>query len=395
MNIENIKVGDIYKNYKALCEALEIKAKTSGDSKVSQLKEIERFVEYSKKGHSFVIEKLHINPIKESVKVGGSRDHLPFSNELEMLLIDLLLSNGNKMIKSNSSLLRDLCMINSNYYEYFSNKELLSSLLEMDLSHIADWYDATNASFKGHLQTLLRKLENKKMITHEIVVMVVFVETNIQTTPTGFAKASDLMEYDAERDIFIERSVKPTTTVREASDKEVKLILEIEGEILDEYECKSVQEVYLKGLIKKYYKELSKRLFSELNIKRSYKAHKIHINHNRLLKEQESSLEEFKLTSTKRIVNNGVQDRVLDNAKNRQQKSLLLNPFIRNPKQISRASESYLSNIGTLNHNLIDIHNVENLKVLKEAAKDKPVKQIEQEEFESYILDQLPFSEIN
>src|SRR5690606_38349554 len=101
MNIENIKVGDIFKNYKALCEALEIKAKTSGDSKVSQLKEIERYLKYSKQGHSFTIESVHNTPIRDSIKVGGAREHLPFSEDLELLLINLLLENGNKLIKSN------------------------------------------------------------------------------------------------------------------------------------------------------------------------------------------------------------------------------------------------------------------------------------------------------
>lgn len=398
MKIDNIKTGDVFKNYKMLCEALGIKAKTSGDSKVSQLKEIERYLEYSKQGHSFIIENVHNEPLRDSIKVGGSREHLPFSEDLELLLIKLLLENGNKLVKSNSGFLRDLCMINSNYHEYFSHKETLSNLLEMDINHIADWYDATNASFKGYLETLLRKLESKKMIAHENVIMVVFVDTNVHVTTTGHTKASDFMEYDAERDIFISRQIRPETKVREASDTEIKHILEIEGKILDEYDCKSVQEVYLKGRIKQYYKELSKRLFNELNIKRSYKAHKIHINQERLLKEHIEILEEYDISYTKRNINEGIKKRVYKNAEKRQEKSLELHPFTRSTKQVMRATDLYMDNISRLNENLIDINNVENLKTLKEDAKNKTTKKKstpEEDEFDSYILDQLPFTNLN
>jgi hypothetical protein len=176
-------------------------------------------------------------------------------------MIDLLLEHGKEMIKSNSKLLQDLCVINKNYFDYFSNKELLSNLLEMELNHIEDWYDATNSSFKGYLQTVLRKLENKKMIVHEIVVMVV-LEGKCETEG------------------------KSKMVFRAAKGKEIESILEIEGMLLDEYECESVQGIYKRGLIKKYYKELSNRLYSELGIKRSYKAHKININNDRLSREK-------------------------------------------------------------------------------------------------------------
>lgn len=355
MNTEKLCAGDIYKNYKELCGALGVEPKTSGNAKLYQLKEIGRFIKYNKKGHSFIVVEVYDKPIGEALS-RGSNNTLPFAEELELLLIDLLLENNRVMTKSNSRLLQDLCMINNNYYEYFSNKELLSTLLEMDLNHIEDWYDATNSSFKGYLQTVLRKLESKKMIIHEIIVMVV-------------------LEYKDEE------SGKLKTMVRNAKSSEIQFILEIEGELLDEYECKTVQDVYKKGLIKEYYKELSSRLYDGLKIKRSYKANKIHINNDRLSKEKLERLDEWKLLTVKSTINNGMKNRVIENANNRQQVSLALNPFVRTHKQTIRSEATYLSNVETLNNSLIDISNIIPIKI----------ESVEDAEFESYVLEQMPF----
>lgn len=389
-NLRNVSEGETIKNYRTLCEVLEIEIK-DGNSKKAQLKEIERFIKLSKKGRSFVVEAIHEQPIKESITVGGSRNNLPFADDLESLLISLLLENGSIMTKSNSGFLKDLCMVNSNYYEYFADKKALSDLLKMELDHIEDWYDATNSSFKGYLETVIRKLESKKMIVHEKVVMVVFVDTNIETTRTGHTKASDLMEYDTETDRFIVKRFRPKTSVRQATDDEIRLILEIEGKILEEYKCASVQEVFFKGLVSKYYKDLTRELFNELNIKRSYKAHKIHINQSRLENYRLKQLKGAELGLTKAIVNNGVQTRVLENATKRQLKVEGVHSFNRNPKQEMRVSSDYLANTETLNFNLINIANEDNINSLKIYRAKQEDKTIEQEEFEEYVLDQLPF----
>lgn len=58
MTTENIKVGDVYKNYPALCEALGIEAKTS-NSKKKQLQEIEAILKYKREGNKYIIEELY------------------------------------------------------------------------------------------------------------------------------------------------------------------------------------------------------------------------------------------------------------------------------------------------------------------------------------------------
>lgn len=58
MNLENICEGLIVKNYKEMCELLEETIK-AGNSKISQIKEWERYFKYHKDGNKFVIDEIY------------------------------------------------------------------------------------------------------------------------------------------------------------------------------------------------------------------------------------------------------------------------------------------------------------------------------------------------
>lgn len=76
MNIQNLKENEIINTYKELCKILEIK-ETSGNAKVSQLKQLSRLCEYHKEGRKFIINKIYkeelpndSNNIKEIGRLG-------------------------------------------------------------------------------------------------------------------------------------------------------------------------------------------------------------------------------------------------------------------------------------------------------------------------------------
>ena len=76
MRVENLHEGQIIKNYKELCELLEIESKNGGESKKSQLKDIERYIKYEKQGQKFIIIEIYDEP-KEKIdkrvnNVGGN-----------------------------------------------------------------------------------------------------------------------------------------------------------------------------------------------------------------------------------------------------------------------------------------------------------------------------------
>lgn len=61
MNISNLYKGQVVKNYKELCKLLDIK-EASGESKVSQFRELDTVVAYHKEGHKIVIDEIYDKP---------------------------------------------------------------------------------------------------------------------------------------------------------------------------------------------------------------------------------------------------------------------------------------------------------------------------------------------
>jgi hypothetical protein len=64
MNLNNIEVGMIVKNYKELCILLEEDI-LDGNSKKAQLKKWERFFDYEKQGYKFAIKEIYATPLPE------------------------------------------------------------------------------------------------------------------------------------------------------------------------------------------------------------------------------------------------------------------------------------------------------------------------------------------
>ena len=63
MRIENLHEGQIVKNYKELCEILNVEARKSGsNSHKAQHKEFNRYFEFEKQGHKYIIKNIHDKP---------------------------------------------------------------------------------------------------------------------------------------------------------------------------------------------------------------------------------------------------------------------------------------------------------------------------------------------
>lgn len=62
-----VKEGDCIKNYKELCKILDLPV-LGGCSKVSQLKELKRYLDYEKDGQKFIITEIYDTPLKKDDK---------------------------------------------------------------------------------------------------------------------------------------------------------------------------------------------------------------------------------------------------------------------------------------------------------------------------------------
>lgn len=63
MRIENLHEGQVVKNYKSLCEILNVEARKSGsNSHKAQLKDFNRYFEFEKQGHKYIIKNIYDKP---------------------------------------------------------------------------------------------------------------------------------------------------------------------------------------------------------------------------------------------------------------------------------------------------------------------------------------------
>lgn len=72
MNVENLEVGQIFKNYKEMCEVLGLEVSTS-NSKKAQFKELDRHCKFKKDGHKIYIEEVYSKPTPK-VETRGNRN---------------------------------------------------------------------------------------------------------------------------------------------------------------------------------------------------------------------------------------------------------------------------------------------------------------------------------
>lgn len=66
MKLENIRVGQVFKNYGELCKALEIEEKT-GRSKKFQIKKIKKYFRFSKIGQKITIDEIYETPVEKVI----------------------------------------------------------------------------------------------------------------------------------------------------------------------------------------------------------------------------------------------------------------------------------------------------------------------------------------
>lgn len=363
IKLDNIKVGDVFKNYKELCTVLGEKVK-SGNAKKYQLIDWDRYFAYDKEGYKFIIKEVH-NEVKAKQNNYKGNNTLPFIDELEILLLDLLIRKyDNQTVLSSSKLMLELCMINPNYHKYFMDRNKLSTILDMDMAYIIDFYDTTNATFKSALNTVTKRLESKKLLIHENVMMVKFIDTNIQITPTGHVNVNDVFQYDEKTDTYINKNIKPKEVYRPATDEEREYIIKVERYILEEkYKANNIQDVFLSGEINNYYRDVSDILLKKFNIKKAYKANRYTYDVNELVKQKYKLLSEYKLQETQDQLNLKVRLRIDENSNKRYEKAIEQLIELGYTKKEHRVENDYVDNINTISNSLIDIHNTDSLNV--------------------------------
>jgi hypothetical protein len=328
LKIEKLKAGQIYKNYKALCEVLEIEVKKSTNSKNAQLKDLSLYCNYSKIGHQFTIHEVYDEPLERIENRGkseGSRNNNSvYSNAIQLLIADLLAQCKGHVSISRSRLMLRIGMTNSNYSECGESVKKLSKYTKVDEKVIYDFYNTSNSNFKSTIESALNSLMDKRVIMY--------------STVTKICEKGDYSPRTADQD-------------------EIDIIMDFEKQTLEKLGYKHMSVVRVSRDWKKFRSEVQKLLHEFSDIEYYYTAYDINVNEKYIEQERnelaELLLEEVKRKEYKDELNSTVYENLYNNAKKRHNKEQNTWGKSKNKMGEIRRSESYIEDVKRLANLLI------------------------------------------
>lgn len=360
MNIKNIKTGQTFKNYKHLCTELEMEVKR-GNSKNAQLKELSRYCNYNKIGHSFIIVKVYEKPLSKidgRGKSEGSRRNI-YNNFIQLLILDLLAQCNNKSITvSRNNLLRLVHMTNINYGYCGENVPKLSVYAEIEEAIIYDFYNTSNSSFKSAVDTALKALRDRSVIIYDMVTKVRRIDKKIHSI---------------------------------ATEEEREIILECENETLEEFGFEKISEVRCSKYWRKFKEIVKEKLNERSNIDFYYLAYDITIS-QKYIDKKLNNLADLVLKDVKREeyqneLNITVCAKLLENAQKRHESKK------ESKMKIHREKDDYIAKIDKLINLLVNHKNTERIKLNDIKLDTSPFEDVE-DEFITDILEDNIFGSI-
>jgi hypothetical protein len=366
MNLINIQAGNIYKNYKHLCEVLE-EQPTTGNAKIAQLKEWERFFSYSKNGYKLIITEVFEQPKEKQDLRSQGNNTTHYIPTIEKLILDLLVQdkNNGQVFLSKNMLLKSLKMINDNY-TYSQYKTLkLSKLMNITKQEIDDFYNTSSDTLIRNVESALDKLKNQSLIFWNHSITICYVDTEpvkvnalgkIRATRTRFVNEEGTEQYK-----YNVAAPSKNLVHRKANKDEIKLILHAEHELLERYNCKDKAELYRRGKADDFFREINEALFNAANIVTYYNSYEIICNEDHIYKRWKE-LEELKLkqrerTKLQKDLNKDVMNKLNENASKRQDRAMKNEMEILlddSERYWYRLEKSYIDNNKRLTNTLIN-----------------------------------------
>ena len=394
MRVENLHEGQIIKNYKSLCELLEVEAKPSSNTngRKAQHKEFDRYFSCNKQGHKYIITKIYENP-KERIDNRMNGNNTVFSDDIEKLILNILAKSKDDTVTiARGQLYKALCMCNENYLLGRSNISKLSEIIELPKSAIYEFYDNNSSKLRDTVERNLRRLRNKALITWNNTITVAVTEVEIEYNEFGepiFDKRTKSIRYK-------------TKTVHRLADKfEKKTILKYEHEVLKEMGIDTIQKVFLLGKWKYFKQQVEDKLReNNTNIDYYYDTYTITFN-NEDVKNYVKKLSDNSIKDIKNNINYNMIESIKKSTMRRHDKACLesgleLNPF-KQDKLFEQEKIDYVIEQEQLTFKLIsnkapslkhEFEKAIDYKKLKETDKNNNTEQVE---FAIGLDEEIPF----
>lgn len=269
MIINNIKVGQVIKNYKEFCELIGEKTKTS-NSKKAQLKEWARYIKWHKDGNKFIIDEIYNIPLPKPIHKGNNNKYIEEIKDILTYYIynQIKINNDNVVTLSISELINILGMANNTYSIGTYKKRELSDILHIEMTAIYNFYSSTRSEFKKIIERALKSLKSKSILIYQDAFMVANIKNG-------------------------KLHKKP------ANDEEYNSILNTQNEMLKLYNMESFKDLFLAG--KKVYKKFMDDVNKELSWDFYYPAYKLICGKKAVAREYKEIIDRKKQLNNKSI----------------------------------------------------------------------------------------------
>lgn len=168
--IENLEVGQIIKNYKVLCELLEVKP-TLGKGREYHMREFERYCKYHKDGQKFIIDEVYEVPLE---KIDGRQggNHTKYETLMDNIIINKLLDNC-QIEASKSELFKNYIeLFTEKYNDLFISPENFSKKYNLGKGVTNEYLEKLNYVVKTCLHTALNRLQRQGIIKWSLDLFV-------------------------------------------------------------------------------------------------------------------------------------------------------------------------------------------------------------------------------
>lgn len=250
LNLRNIAKGQLITNYKVLCTLLEIEEK-HGNSKLSQLKELERYIKFSKSGHQILIEDIYEKQI-EKVNQRAIGYNSKYVSDLSIQILDILAKRAttndyNQLFFTANRLFEMTGMCNSNFsltkkaiMEYFNENP--NRMTDFDVEHFKN---RTGDKLRQILDTTLKNLRDRNLIIFSYHHMVMI------------KKEWQVASKEEEVSIIEAKRIAVDKILTECERKE------LENNFREIKIPRKERMIFLKGKKSEYYSEVNSILFEE------------------------------------------------------------------------------------------------------------------------------------
>jgi len=336
------KVGDVFKNYKALCKVLGEKQRNGGTSRQAHLKRWEEYFLWRREGHKYIITEIIDKkyPTHDNSQIGKRTKE--YSEYLQRIILFLLYTRYKEDGKFHAYVSRRGIALFAELvrYEFFSlvqekgKQEGINSIAE-ELNEINSVINLmlgrVDRTLTNDINTALSQLKQKMLIEYRIVNMV--IEDHNFSSGIPIEKMVEIRDYLNDDELFEQYfkyrgiNTKDEKTepefwkyeAREANNIEETIIIHTRKEILKDMGYLNEKDLYIRGNVNEFYETVNKKLRDYFGIISTFKNYAIYfspyfVKEAILTNEEELKLHEFEFEMLKNLLNEGFSNHIRENA---------------------------------------------------------------------------------